>query len=97
MNPSQSIELLTADVDGHAIQGPQYPEDRGGAIYWIGENDPDSRRLAYRHKFFRYDEHRQPMPETLVEFYVPDFMLESGFPGRLALRLVAERMGWDEH
>jgi hypothetical protein len=92
MSGMDAIELLTVDDDGHAVKGPLYPADRGAAIVWL--SDSDEQRLAYRHMFFRYGEHGQAMPETAVQFYVRDYMLDKGFPDRSALRAVEERMGW---
>lgn len=91
------IELLTMDDDGNPIEGPRFPRDLGVAEYLdveAGAEDHDV-KLAYPHKFFRYDENRQPMPETLVEFLVPEHLLENLRPTHSTLALVARRMGWE--
>jgi hypothetical protein len=93
-----AIELLSEDDDGNAVPGPIYPANLGVAKYWSGESDEPGHgvRLAYLHKFFKYDRHGQPMAETLVRFYVPDYLCDGASPSPRALRLVAQRMGWDK-
>lgn len=89
------IELLTLDENGHAVEGPLYPRDRGVIKYMDEDYKSDPRtRLAYPHKFFRYDDHGQPIRETLVEFLVPGWMCDGARPGYVALAAVGERMGW---
>jgi len=95
MSENHAIELLTMDDEGRAVEGMKVPEDRAPAIIYESR-DVDDRRRAYVHKFFRYDGNGQPIPDTLVRFLVPDYMLADGFPTPLACRLVAERMGWDQ-
>lgn len=93
---TEAVELLTCDEHGDAIEGPKFPADLGVAKYLDGEDrygDP-RQRLAYQHTFFRYDENGQGMPETAVRFLVPSWMLSNGFPNKLALRAVEQRMGW---
>lgn len=86
------VELLTEDDAGHAVEGLRFPGDLGVVAYAVWDGDPP--RLAYPHKFFRYDEHDRPMPETLVDFLVPSYLLRGGFPTQRACELVVERMGW---
>jgi len=89
---TESIELLSTDDDGNAIEGPKYPLD-SSAVKWLDE-DQDI-RLAYPHKFFKYGRDRQPLEHTLVKFLVPDYLCDGPNPSREALRLVGQRMGWE--
>lgn len=91
----QAIELLTSDEHGEPVEGMRFPRDLGVAKYLDPGDALVDTRLAYLHRFFRIDENRQPMPDTLVEFYVPDYFTQNGQPNRSALRLVARKMGWD--
>lgn len=90
------IELLTIDPETEEpVEGPKIPVDRGATIQYLPEDaDVDQTRLAYRHKFFRYDEHGQPDPDSLVEFFVPGWLCDGANPSRLCLRLIEQRMGW---
>lgn len=88
-----AIELLTIDDTGHAVPGPQYPADRGDVVYWLPDDeDVSARRLAYRHHFYRIDTTGQPMRDTIVAFYVPDYLCDAT-PQAAAFRAVVERMG----
>jgi hypothetical protein len=89
------IEMLEMGDDGHAVEGTKYPYDLS-AVQWIADDgniDVDA-RIAYKHKFFKLDDQGHPIPETLVAFFVPDYLCCGSEPSDLALRLVAERMGW---
>lgn len=90
--PMDYIEMLSTDDSGRAKEGVKYPRDLGVAK-WVSP-DSEEQRLAYPCKFFRRDDHGQPMPETLVEFLVPDYLMDGPNPSRRALLLVEERMGW---
>lgn len=96
-HPDQKgIELLTEDTQADrttAVPGPVYPANLGVAKYL--DDDGERQRLAYLHKFFKYDRRGQPIPGTLVRFYVPDYLCRDGQPSRIALELVAQRMGWN--
>ena len=98
MPKRDSVELLTVDPETeHLVPGPKYPRDLGTARYLDSDSDSDYPpvRLAYRHRFFRYDEHGQPDPDSVVEFYVPDWLCDGASPSRRCLALVEQRMGWD--
>jgi hypothetical protein len=88
-----AIELLSTDENGRAIEGPMYPADRAPAIVWPCEENDDHRHLAYAHTFFRRDEHGEPMPGTVVRFFVPDYLTHEGLPTRLACELVEQWSG----
>lgn len=90
-----AIELLTEDPEASrpvAIPGPMFPADLGVAKYREGGEQIG---LAYLHKFFKRDERGQPLPGTLVRFYVPEHLCRDGQPSQTALDLVAQRMGWN--
>jgi hypothetical protein len=91
---TDSIELLMVGADGHAVEGPRIPRPTGNAVCYV--NEDFSEQLAYRHKFFRRDEHGQPVEGALVEFYVPAYLCAGASPSARALELVAQRMGWKE-
>jgi hypothetical protein len=93
LNAVPYVELLTVESEhGRATEGPKFPEDRGAAIVWL--DDYGEQRTAYRHTFFRRDRDGRAIPETAVDFYVRDYMLDRGFPNLTAIRAAEERMGW---
>lgn len=98
------VELLTLDPQtGEPIQGQIFPLPARPVQYlesvledWVSGVDPPEPEIhaAYPCRFFRLDEHRQPMPETVVTFLVPSEMLVRGMPTEAAMRAVSKRMGW---
>lgn len=46
-----------------------------------------------RMRFFEKDGFGRPVPDSDVEFFVPESMMNGSEPGPLALKLAAERMG----
>lgn len=91
-----SAELLTTDDDGRAAAGPRYPGTHAVVVYEVdAESTLDDQRLAYLHTFYKRDKGGQPVPGTWVNFFVPDHLRDGASPSPHALRLVAERMGWD--
>lgn len=97
MTSAQStVELLTQDLETDgivAIEGPMVPESLGAAMKWLDQDEPErDAGLAYRCKFFLYDEHGQPRPETVTPFYVRDYHMDGSSPSAVAVELAGQRI-----